>query len=87
MGGVLSSDVAPCRGGRERGISYTVKDLAMKCRYSASFEYDTRPVTTTKGEVIASQVATCFARAARKAAVDQKPKGWRSVVVVLERMD
>lgn len=59
----------------------------MKCRYSASFEYDTRPVTTTTGEVVASQVATCFARAARKATVAQRPKGWRSVVVVLERLE
>lgn len=57
----------------------------MTVTYTASFEYDTRAVQTSRGTVSASQIPTCFARAARKAIQDQRPKGWRSVVVVLER--
>jgi hypothetical protein len=59
----------------------------MTCSYSASFEYDLKPVLTSRGVVSASNVATCFARAARIAYKEQHPKGWRSVVVVLERKE
>jgi len=59
----------------------------MTCTFSASFEYDHRPVLTTRGEVSASQVASCARLATKKAVLAQRPKCWRSVVVVLERKD
>lgn len=59
----------------------------MELKYTASFEYDLRPVSTTRGTISASQVPTCFARAARKAIKAQRPRGWRSVVICLEKVD
>lgn len=59
----------------------------MICSYAVSFEYDTRPVQTTRGQVSASHVGTCARLATKNAILAQRPKGWRSLVVVLERTE
>ena len=54
-------------------------------QYAVSFEYDTRPVQTSRDTVYAAQVASGCRIAVKKAILAQGPKRWRSVVVVLER--
>lgn len=59
----------------------------MRYRASVSFEHDTLPVKTYRGEVVA-QVATKAATSALRAARSAFPyTQWRSVVVVLEKLD
>lgn len=60
----------------------------MKSTYSVTFEFETRPPQTHRGTVVASQVATCVARATREAQKALKPSHWSSMVcVLLDRQD
>ena len=51
---------------------------------SVTFEFDTRPPTTHRSTIAASQVATCVRRAIQTAAKTLKPRHWQSVVVVVD---
>jgi hypothetical protein len=53
--------------------------------YAVTFEFDTRPPLTHRGTIAASQVATCVSRAMKQAATALRPRGWRSVVCLLEK--
>jgi hypothetical protein len=53
--------------------------------YSVSFEYDLAPVMTHRGSVSASSAGSAARQALKEARCTLKPRGWRSVVVVLER--
>ncbi len=55
--------------------------------YAVSYEYDLRPVQTLKGEVKSSHERQAARLALKSARSALKPRGWRSVVVVLERGD
>jgi len=60
----------------------------VKVKYSVTFEFDSRSPMTHRGTVVASQVATCVARATREAKKALRPSGWSSLVcVLLERLD
>lgn len=59
----------------------------MRVKYSVTFEFPERPPMTHRGIVVASQVATCFARAVKDAQKALRPKAWSSAVcVLLERL-
>ena len=57
----------------------------MKCKYSVTFEYDLLPPKTHKGEASAWAVPTIARTAVQQAKSKLKPKGWVSMVCVLER--
>lgn len=55
----------------------------MTCQYSVSFEFETQPPKTYRGEVTGGSPATCMWRAMRAAKKDLKPVNWSSCVCVL----
>lgn len=57
----------------------------MKVKFSVSYEFLTRAPATYKGTVDAGAEATCMARAVRKAKKALEPRGWVSVICVLDR--
>lgn len=57
----------------------------MIARYAVTFEYDTKPPVTMRGEIVASAMPTLVARAARQAARDAGRQTWSSVSVLIER--
>lgn len=60
----------------------------MRCAASVTFEFDVKPCLTTKIPLIeAGSPHTIAARALRLAKKELKPSRWRSLVVVLERVD
>lgn len=58
-------------------------------RYQAviSFEHDTQPVRTTRTEIVAKGLLTAASRAIKMARGEHPGIRWRSVVVVLEKLD
>jgi len=59
----------------------------MTVNYAVTFEYDTKPPLTHRGQVAASSVPTCVARAVRTSQKALRPGTWSSVVcVLLERV-
>ena len=60
----------------------------MTVRYAVTFEFETQPQVTHRGTVVASQMPTCFARAAREAVKAHPGLKWSSMIcVLLERVD
>ena len=60
----------------------------MTVRYAATFEFETQSPITHRGTVVASQMPTCFARAAKAAVKAHPGLKWSSMVIVLlERLD
>lgn len=57
----------------------------MTLKYSATFEFDSKPPVTAQGRITASTMPTCFARAARQAQGQHKGLQWSSMVIVVER--
>jgi hypothetical protein len=57
----------------------------MTATYAVTFEFETRPPLTLRGQVSASGMPTLLARAARTAMRDAGRQTWSSVVVVIER--
>lgn len=53
--------------------------------YSVTFEFETAAPITATGTVEASQVTTGARLAVKEARTLLRPRGWRSVVTVLER--
>ena len=57
-------------------------------RASVSFEYDLRPVQTTiRTELVAGGPQIAARVAVKQAKQELRPINWRSMVVVLERLD
>jgi hypothetical protein len=60
----------------------------MRVRYAVTFEFETRPPLTHRGEVEGGFAHTCVMRATREAQRRLKPINWSSMVcVLLERLD
>lgn len=60
----------------------------MRCSVSVTFEFDVKPCLTAKIPLIeAGTPHTIASRALRQAKKELKPSRWRSLVVVLERID
>ena len=60
----------------------------MKCRATVTFEFNTRQSECLRLEVlVATGPQTIAARAIREARRQLRPINWRSVVVVLDRLD
>ncbi len=59
----------------------------MNAKYAVTFEYETKPPLTMRGEISASAMPTLVARATRKAARDAGRQTWSSVSVLIERAD
>lgn len=59
----------------------------MRYRASVSFEHDTQPVRTYRGEIAAPGLPTATSRALRTARGLYPGLRWRSVVIVLEKLD
>lgn len=57
----------------------------MTAKYAVTFEYETKPPRTMRGEISASAMPTLVARATRKAARDAGRQKWSSVSVLIER--
>jgi hypothetical protein len=57
----------------------------MKCRVAVTFEYETRAPETLRMDLEAGGPQTMAARAIREARKQIKPRGWASIVVLLER--
>ena len=57
----------------------------MTAIYAVSFEFETKPPLTFRGEASASGMPTLVARAARIAKREAGRQTWSSVVVVIER--
>ncbi len=59
----------------------------MTVKYAVTFEFDTRPPETHRGQVEGSAASTCVSRATREAAKALCPKNWTSMnCVLLERI-
>ncbi len=58
----------------------------MTATYAVTFEFETKPPLTLRGEVSASGMPTLVARAARTAMREAGRQTWASVVVVIERV-
>jgi hypothetical protein len=58
----------------------------MTARYAVTFEFETKPPLTLRGEVSASGMPTLVARAARTAMRAASRQTWSSVVLVIERV-
>jgi len=58
----------------------------MTATYAVTFEFETKPPLTLRGEVSASGMPTLVARAARTAMREAGRQMWSSVVVVIERV-
>jgi hypothetical protein len=58
----------------------------MTAKWAVSFEFQTKPPLTFRGEVSASGMPTLVARAARTAMRQAGRQIWSSVVVLIERV-
>lgn len=58
----------------------------MTATYAVTFEFETKPPLTLRGEVSASGMPTLLARAARTAMREAGRQTWSSVVVLIERV-
>lgn len=58
----------------------------MTATYVVTFEFETKPPLTLRGDVSASGMPTLVARAARTAMREAGRQTWSSVVVVIERV-
>ena len=59
----------------------------MRYRASISFEHDTQPVRTTRAEIVAPGLLTAASRAIKQACGEHPGIRWRSIVVVLEKLE
>jgi hypothetical protein len=59
----------------------------MKCKWTVTFEYDENSPETVQGEIEASEVQTIGHRALMAAKSELPNRRWRSLVLLLQKLD